>query len=52
VVVRAAQAPRVLTIRVTPEQSQQVKQLLDQYEGAEEGCAVRPIRAEPTPPAR
>ena len=52
IVVRAAQAPRVLTLRVTAEQSRQVKQLLDQYEGAADGCALRPIPAEPPPPAR
>jgi hypothetical protein len=52
IVVRAAQAPRVLTLRVTAEQSRQVKQLLDRYEGAADGCALRPIPAEPSPPAR
>jgi hypothetical protein len=43
VVYSAARAPRVLTIRATEEQLQNVKSMLDKYEAAESGaCAALP----------
>lgn len=42
VVYSAAYAPRVLTVRATEEQMQNVKSMLDKYEGAAGACPARP----------